>query len=243
MAGKNNIQYVQLEPGAFLADIDYQMMTAEERGVYCSIIFYLYANGGKLFLTEQESDTFTVTNHHQIAALSNCFKTGEEWKQIWRAVEKKFKIKKSVLTQKRVTRELARAAKYRRDKSLAGKKGMQQRYNVVTNGDITKRSKVKISKEKVKEESDKEENTPEKRCFSLQQFLDIGFRAGLTGPEAAECYEHYSTQGWKFGNGLEIPSVRDAVVRWRKNRPKFAGDKKSETAEDRLARLQARGEI
>ena len=47
-----DIKYVQLAAADFLADIDFQMMTAEERGVYCSIIFYLYANGGNIKLTE-----------------------------------------------------------------------------------------------------------------------------------------------------------------------------------------------
>ena len=36
-----NIKYVQLEAGDFLADPDFQLMTSEERGIYCSIIFYM----------------------------------------------------------------------------------------------------------------------------------------------------------------------------------------------------------
>ena len=45
MVNKKDIKYVQLEPAAFLSDTDYQIMTAEQRGIYCSLIFYLYANG------------------------------------------------------------------------------------------------------------------------------------------------------------------------------------------------------
>lgn len=134
---KNNIQYVHLEAGAFISDVDYQSMTAEQRGVYCSIIFYLYANDGKLDISGNP-DLFSGNN--VISLLSNCQKTGEEWERVWSGVKKKFKIKNNILTHKRVTSELRRSAKYRNQKSLAGKKGMQQRYNSVSSDDITKSS-------------------------------------------------------------------------------------------------------
>ena len=38
------IKFVYFEPAAFLTDIDFQMMNAEQRGVYTSIIFYLHCN-------------------------------------------------------------------------------------------------------------------------------------------------------------------------------------------------------
>lgn len=46
-------KYVSLEPAAFLSDEDFQIMTAEERGVYCTIIFYLYQNNGRLEYDEK----------------------------------------------------------------------------------------------------------------------------------------------------------------------------------------------
>ena len=52
-------KYVSLEPNAFLSDKDFQLMNAEERGVYCTIIFYLYSNGGKI-----EKDEKVQTRRH-----------------------------------------------------------------------------------------------------------------------------------------------------------------------------------
>ncbi len=148
---KIQVKYVQFEPSAFLSDADYQIMTAEQRGIYCSIIFYLYANGGKMPVNGEQ--TLFSGNTNRIALLSNCTKIGEEWEQVWNIIEKKFKIKDGVLTHKRVTAELRKADNYRKQKSLAGKKGMESRYNGSNNGDpnsdITKVSKVKKREVKV----------------------------------------------------------------------------------------------
>ena len=45
---KQKAKYVSLESDAFLTDVDYLAMSAEERGVYCTLIFYLYRNNGRL---------------------------------------------------------------------------------------------------------------------------------------------------------------------------------------------------
>ena len=42
------IKYVQLEPAAILTDLDWQKMSAEERGVYWQIILTLYCHNGKI---------------------------------------------------------------------------------------------------------------------------------------------------------------------------------------------------
>ena len=51
-AGKKVImkqaKYVQFEANAFTSDSDFVTMTAEQRGVYFSLICYLYSNNGKL---------------------------------------------------------------------------------------------------------------------------------------------------------------------------------------------------
>ena len=143
----SKIKYVQLEPAAFLTDVDFQMMTAEQRGVYCSIIFNLYANGGELKIQNKGDNPLAKNDNSDITLLCNCMKTGEEWLKVWERVKEKFIIKNGVLTHKRVTEELERAANYRQQRSLAGKKGMQHRYNnppntVITKGVITKESKV-----------------------------------------------------------------------------------------------------
>lgn len=142
---KAEIRFVQLEPAAFLSDIDFQMMSAEERGVYFSLILCLYSNGGKLKI--ENDHQFLCGGNNAITLLSNCTKTGKDWENIWRIVQKKFKIKNNIITHKRVTREINKARNYRNKKSLAGKIGMKHRYNSVSNSDITKeKEKEKESK-------------------------------------------------------------------------------------------------
>jgi len=150
----NGIKYVQLEPSAFLSDIDFQMMNAEERGVYVSIILYLYCNGGKLKLNDNNDITLLKNCYTRLAMLSGCSKTGEEWAAIWGKIRHKFQINGNNLTHKRVTEELKKAKEHKEKRSKAGKKGMANRYssNTVSNNDITNISKGKVSKGKKKKE-------------------------------------------------------------------------------------------
>jgi len=142
------IKHVQLEAGAFISDVDFQLMDAEQRGVYWSIILYLYANGGSLDLNNSVMSLLSDKTH-KLAMISNCPKTGQEWQAVWSKIAHKFIINGDILTQKRVTEELERASEYRKIKSEAGKKGMQKRWgqdeNAITgdNSDITKGSKGK----------------------------------------------------------------------------------------------------
>ncbi len=91
---KKKIQYVSLEAGAFISDLVFQVMTAEERGVYCSLIFYLYENNGRL-----------PFNIEVLKHLCNC----RNFEKIWEFIKQKFVIKKDIITHKRVFRELDRA--------------------------------------------------------------------------------------------------------------------------------------
>lgn len=120
--------YISLEPSAFLTDIDFQMMNAEERGVYCSIIFYLYCNGGSLDLNHNTDITLLSDRTSRLATISGCQKTGEEWVQIWEKLKHKFIVDKDLLTHKRVTDELERTKEFIKKKSEAGKKGMKNRW-------------------------------------------------------------------------------------------------------------------
>lgn len=148
----NNIKYVQLEPAAFLTDIEFQLMDSEQRGVYCSIIFYLYCNGGSIELDHGSAITLLQGQTTILAQISGCRKVGAEWDAVWGKIAKKFKITGNVLTHRRVTEELRRAENYRKSKSAAGKKGMAARWG--DNTDITKESKVKKSEEKYSPTSD-----------------------------------------------------------------------------------------
>ncbi len=145
------IKYVQLEPAAFLIDIDYQLMTAEQRGIYCSIIFYLYCNNGKIELNHNGDITLLQTQGGILATISGCPKIGAEWDAVWSKIAHKFKMTGNILTHKRVTEELDRAENYIKSKSEAGKKGMKTRWG--DNKDITK----------VSQKMNKLENKPRKR--------------------------------------------------------------------------------
>ena len=110
------VKYVQLEPEAFLTDLDFNAMTLEERGAYFTLILYLYSNNGKCDL--------------DISVLSKlCNKTSKAFEKIWQNISKKFKTRKSVIKHKRVTKELKRAKKFRQAKRRAGLKGADKRWH------------------------------------------------------------------------------------------------------------------
>jgi len=143
--------YIQLEPGAYPKDIDWLMMTAEERGCYHSLIIFLACNDGTL-----------PNDNKSIAVLCNI--SSEKMNDFLLKYFHKFIITEDEISHKRINEELAKARKSMKQKSLAGKKGMQQRYNsVITeppNADITKRSKVKQSKGKEREGKGKDFKQP-----------------------------------------------------------------------------------
>jgi uncharacterized protein YdaU (DUF1376 family) len=86
-------KYVSLEPDAFLSDVDFQTMTAEERGVYFTIILYLYRNGGKL-----RNDQITIS---KLCNVNGDFD--------FQSVLQKFKVKRGWIYHKRVSKELKKA--------------------------------------------------------------------------------------------------------------------------------------
>jgi len=91
------VKYVQFDVAAFLTDGDFLLMTDAQRGVYCSLIFYLYANGGKC--------RFVIKNLKHLCKSKNIEK-------IWEKIKNKFIKKDGCIKHKIVTEEL-RAAKNR----------------------------------------------------------------------------------------------------------------------------------
>lgn len=92
----SKLKYVQLEPGAFLSDHEFQAMTAEERGVYCTLIFYLYCNGGKCKL-----------DHNKLQRITNC---SGNFENVFQNVSGKFQVRRGFIYHKRVSEELKAAA-------------------------------------------------------------------------------------------------------------------------------------
>lgn len=52
---------------------------------------------------------------------------------------------------------------------------------------------------------------------------------------------YYAKAGWKLSSGQAMKDWQAAVVTWVKNQKRFAGDKKTETAEEMAQRIMAKG--
>ncbi|MHC4397490.1 MAG: DUF1376 domain-containing protein [Planctomycetota bacterium] len=101
------IKYIQLEPAAYATDTEWLMMTAEERGIYHSLIIYLSTNEGRLGYDPE-----------QLCKLCNTKKNIFE--NFWRKYVKKFQLKNKQIKHKRVTKALRHARKLIKQRSLAG---------------------------------------------------------------------------------------------------------------------------
>ncbi len=110
------IQYVQLESESFLTDLDFTRMSAQERGVYCTILFYLYCNEGRC-----EFDPPTL------ARLCNC----ADFEKVWQSVEKKFQTRNGVIKHKHVSKELKRAKYLLQSQRKAGLASARKRLTTV----------------------------------------------------------------------------------------------------------------
>ena len=107
------IKYVQLESDAFLIDLDFSQFKPAERGVFVTMILFLYSNNGKCKFDPAA-----------LSRLCNCDNT-QQFEQLWQRVAKKFQVRNGVIKHKRVTRELRKAKKMYKDRSKAGKKGAE----------------------------------------------------------------------------------------------------------------------
>jgi uncharacterized protein YdaU (DUF1376 family) len=138
------IKYVSLESGAFISDLVFQVMTAEERGVYCTLLFYLYENDGRL--------PFDIES---LKSLCNC----TDFEKVWEFIKQKFTVKNGKISHKRVARELNKARQLSQTQSQKGVKGMKSRWSndntAITqqlpsnNQAITKRREANRSEDKI----------------------------------------------------------------------------------------------
>ncbi|MBN2182977.1 MAG: DUF1376 domain-containing protein [Sedimentisphaerales bacterium] len=133
------IKYVQLESDAFLTDLDFLQYSPAERGLYCSMIFYLNSNNGKC-----EFDASALSR------LCNC-KNIQEFEKLWEKVSKKFQCRNGVIKHKRVTRELKRAKTFRQACAKAGLRGANKRW-----GGHSEANRVAIAKGRKGNEIEKE---------------------------------------------------------------------------------------
>lgn len=105
--------HFDLVPADFTGDIDFQLMTAEQRGIYCTVIFYMYQNQG-----------YCNLDSLAIATLCHC----ENLEKTWLTVAKKFVKTKRGLTHSRVLKEYARSKGRMQIAVNAGVKGAAVRW-------------------------------------------------------------------------------------------------------------------
>ncbi|MHC4258879.1 MAG: DUF1376 domain-containing protein [Planctomycetota bacterium] len=128
----DKVKFVQLEPEAFLSDGDFQAMSDAERGVYWSLILYLYCNNGRLRL-----------DFEKLARLCGC----QSFEQVWSRIGKKFSLRGGCIRHKRVSAELKRARQFMQSRREAGLKGAARRWHSQRSPMPTKRNEnVKESK-------------------------------------------------------------------------------------------------
>ena len=110
---KKDITYVSLDSKSFIADTAFQAMSAEQRGVYCTLIFYLYANGGSI-----------AFDPPTLGRLCNC----DDFENIWEKIKSRFRKKRNKIFHSAVSKELSRTLKLTQARSQSGLKGAQARW-------------------------------------------------------------------------------------------------------------------
>jgi uncharacterized protein YdaU (DUF1376 family) len=218
------IKYVQLDAAAFLSDEDFQMMSAEERGIYCTVNFYMYCNNGRI-----------KDDPSGIQKLSNA---NSNFEKSWERVKTKFYKKGVWLRHKRVDSEIKTAKERQqmaRNKGLKGAKAKWHKqcpsHSTSTNSAMTKVSKGKVSKDNIKEKEKKKKFIPP----TLQEVEQYCREKGLT-IDPRYVWEFYENKGWKVGKVI-MKDWRIAVGRaenWE-NAPRV---KRQPTPQDEAAALE-----
>jgi uncharacterized protein YdaU (DUF1376 family) len=222
---KKKIKYVQLEPAAFLSDEDFQMMTDAERGIYCTIIFYMLCNNGRIRNDEEG-----------IKKLCN---VTSDFEQKWSRVKSKLYQKSVWLRHRRVDVELRKATEKMQVATKKGIKGATARWQGHSHNHapaIANRIEGKISKYNIYTNSN---------IYTLEQCKDAALLAGLTDQDAEEYYHHFNSQGWLKANKQPITNLQSHMTKWRINKPNFKAQcqQLQETIDEQHERLKEKGEI
>ena len=115
MKKRNKIRFVFLDYDKFLYNFDFINMKPAERGIYCTLIFFLYSKGGYLELNEK------------VYKMCNC--TKKQFENTWKKIGTKFSHKRNKIFHKKVLKELAIARSRSKTLSVAGVKGNNIRWN------------------------------------------------------------------------------------------------------------------
>ena len=110
---KNKSPAFQFYPKDWLADPDVMCMTMAERGVYITLLCYLWESEGKMELDQIKK----LLKGHKRALLS------------LENVLVKFQIRSNMVTHKRLTKERKKQQEYSDNRREAGKKGAKKRWH------------------------------------------------------------------------------------------------------------------
>ena len=190
---RKSIKYVSLESGAFISDLVFQVMTAEERGVYCTLLFYLYENDGRL--------PFDIES---LKSLCNC----ADFEKVWEFIKQKFTVKNGKISHKRVTKELNRAKQLSQAQSQKAVKAAKARWNDDASSmqqasnknasSIAKRREAKQSEDKLSNNT----NSNTSRFNSIGSSPRLGSTSLTTGATALQAA---ATSG---GSSLELGVIK-----------------------------------
>jgi uncharacterized protein YdaU (DUF1376 family) len=142
-------------------------MNAEERGLYCTLIFFLYCNDGKC-----------SKNLKTLQGLCNC----RDFKSSWKKIKEKFLSRNNFVEHKRVNEELTRARRYSQLKRKAGLKGAQKRWHTdsVANGTaIAKERKGNVIEKERKDPSNSNTRKPFSSFTNSARSRSIVFHEAL----------------------------------------------------------------
>ncbi len=224
-------EYFQFQPSAFLTDPDYIAMSAEARGCYCTLIFYLYQEGGKL-----------KNNLEKLARICNL--PLEKFNLVFVDIKYKFLVSRYVITHKRVTIEIEATKKRIQVRQNAGVIGANARWQTHSN-------RIALPLQQTCDSMPNNNNNnnsnashthiPATGKFTLAEVKDAAVLAGLTPEQAEVFYNHYNGQGWLKGNGLAITDLPSQLASWKQNRYNFEGKKNDTNKKPQTAGRSASG--
>lgn len=149
------VNYVQLEPAAFLSDDDFQMMSDAERGIYITIILYLYSNNGRI-----KNDPKVIKRLCNVTS---------HFEQKWESVMSKLYPKGVWLRHRRVDVELKKAKEKMQIAVESGFKGAKKRWGGHKGGQsipVANENETKSKRSKGNTSNSKRELTSVEKSFS-----------------------------------------------------------------------------
>ena len=65
-----------------------------------------------------------------------------------------------------------------------------------------------------------------KNTYTREAFMEASILVGLTDQEAGECFNHLTTQGWRWGNDQPVTGdIREVLQRWKRQGQKVTSKK------------------